>query len=408
MIEATERRLTIRFALVLVAFTVLVLAVVYLYFRHNVMDTLQRHVLEEIQNEFIDQFHRTGLDTVKASWESYRFQILNQEGDIIVGSRSAPDFYPALNRDLLGQAFAGEKNFETLVREEEPYLVAYFPLSEKYAGRIAAPLGPGYKQQKAFLRLILIMLPGLLIFSLLVGRYLVKAAIKPIADVFTFQEHFSSSVSHELRSPLASLKGNLEVSLRKERSIDEYRETIRFSLTEVNRIIDLLNDLFLLASARFKPLDLFKEQVDISEMMGELVTSYSPRLKEREVSIEQSVPPGLRCICDGALVKRVFENILNNALKYTPGGGTIRIGAFEAMGKMLVNVANTAAGISKEEVSYFFEPFYRGRNVTGKNFEGKGLGLFIARYIVRSHGGDISAKILKDGTFSITVSLPVR
>jgi signal transduction histidine kinase len=76
------------------------------------------------------------------------------------------------------------------------------------------------------------------------------------------------------------------------------------------------------------------------------------------------------------------------------------------MGKILVNVSNTCKSMTSDEIKYFFEPFYRGKNVSNEHFDGKGLGLFIARYIVRSHGGDITAKIDGNTTFSLTISLP--
>ncbi|HAM51680.1 MAG TPA: hypothetical protein DCP92_13725 [Nitrospiraceae bacterium] len=408
MIELTQKKLTIRFSLIMLAFTVLILTVISLYFHQSVMNAAKRHVRDDIQHEFVEQFHRTGLDTYSSQWDAYHFEILNANGDIVVSSRRASPFYPALNRSLLKNAFSGGQGFETVMIRGEPYIISYFPLSEKYVGRIASSFATEIQHERNFLKLILITLPGTLFLSFLVSRYLVKQAMKPISSVFTFQENFSSSVSHELRSPLASLKGNFEVSLRKERSIDEYRETLRSGLAEVDRIINLLNDLYLLASSRIKSLDLFRQQVDIIAIIGELVNGYLPRLNSKGIKLVNTADSRVFCICDEGLIRRVFDNIINNALKYTPEGGSISIRAYEALGKSLVNVSNTCKGITDAEIKYFFEPFYRGKNIVKDNFEGKGLGLFIARYIVRSHGGEISAKITDAKRFSLTVSLPMK
>ena len=160
--------------------------------------------------------------------------------------------------------------------KNEPYLVSYFPIDGKYIGRAAVSLAEVKKYESVFLKLILVTLPGIFLISFFVSRYLVNQAMEQVSDFFTFQETFSSNVTHELRSPLASLKGNLEVTLRKDRETEEYKDIINLSLKEVDRIINLLNNLNLLASSKFKPLDLFKDSVDISKVIDELVRAYTP------------------------------------------------------------------------------------------------------------------------------------
>jgi signal transduction histidine kinase len=394
--------------MILVLFTVVILAVIAVYFHQTIVHAVKRHMKEVVQGNFIDQFKRAGIDTSNPAWDEYHFQILNDKGDIVVASRNSATFYPVLNRDLLGSSFSGGGGFETLGIQEELYIISYFPLNERFAGRIAVPLASAIQYEKDLYRVVFIIFPGILLLSYLVSRYLVRQAMKPVSDAFTYQESFSSSVSHELRSPLASLKGNLEVTLRKERSSEEYRNAIALGLTEVDRIISLLNDLNLLASSRFKPLDLFREQVDLTVIITELYKSILPRIQAKKIGIQNTVDSGGICVCDKGLMKRVFENIFTNAVNYTPEGGKIVIRVFEGMGKLLVNVSNTCTGISRNELPDLFEPFYRGKSVTKGKTQGKGLGLFITRYIVRSHGGEVAAKLLDNGMFSLTVSLPLK
>jgi two-component system heavy metal sensor histidine kinase CusS len=408
MLDLTQRRLTVRFTLVLVSFMVLLICTSFLYFHQSIMDTVKKHLHEEILHEFVDQFNRSGLDTFKSVWEEFQFQILNRKGDTVIESNKARSFYNPPNKALLSKAFNGEFVYERYTREKEQYLIAYFPLSEEYAGRVAASLHTEIEYQEGFIKVLLMSLPLLLLASYLASRYMVKHAMKPISDAFTFQETFSSSVSHELRSPLASLKGNFEVTLRKDRPAAEYRETIESGLSEVDRIISLLNDLFLLASSRFKPLDLFREQINLKEMIEQIIERSKPRLEAKRIVIEDAISPKTICICDEALIRRVFENVLSNAVNYTPPGGVITVKGFEAVGKLLVNVSNPCSGITDDDAQYFFEPFARGKHSAADHREGKGLGLFISRYIVRSHGGDISVKIKDRTTFSLTVSLPLR
>lgn len=407
MLKSTQKRLTIRFAAVLVTFAILILTTVFIYFHQNMVNSLKRHMREDIQTELIDQFHRTGLDTFKSQWEDYHFQILKANGEIVVASPTELAFYPTLNRKFLASTFSGDQNFEMKRIRNEFYLVSYFPLDEKHAGRIAASFTPELQRLLNFLKLLLLTLPWMLLLSYLVSRYLVSQAMKPITEAFTFQEHFSSSVSHELRTPLASLKGNFEVSLRKERTSGEYRETMRLGLAEVDRITHLLDDLYLIASSRFKPLDLHKEEVDIKTLISEAVDAVIPNIRARGIRIDNSVNESLIWVCDEALMRRVFQNLLTNAVKYTPNGGSIALYAFDTHAKRMVSIVNTCKGIDGQEIKYLFEPFYRGKTIQNRRVEGKGLGLFIVRYIVRSHGGEIAARV-EGNKFSITVSLPAK
>jgi signal transduction histidine kinase len=408
VIDFTQKRFAIRFSLILVLFTVFIFAVIAVYFHQSIVHAVKQHMKEVVQRDFIDQFTRTGIDVFKPAWEEYYFQVLNSKGDIVVASPSSATFYPVLNRNLLGSAFSGSGGFETLKIQKEPYLISYFPLNERFVGRIAVPLATGTQYERKFYRVILIIFPGILLLSYLVSRYLVRQTMKPISDAFTYQENFSASVSHELRSPLASLKGNLEVTLRKERPPEEYRKAIAFGLTEVDRIIGLLNDLQLLASSRFKPLDLFREEVDLTVLIAEPFKSMLPRVQAKKINVENRVDSGGICVCDKGLMRRVFENIITNAVNYTPEGGLIVIHVFEGMGKLHVNVSNTCTGIDRKELPDLFEPFYRGKSATKGKTQGKGLGLFIARYIARSHDGEVTANITDTGMFSLTVSLPVK
>jgi two-component system heavy metal sensor histidine kinase CusS len=230
--------------------------------------------------------------------------------------------------------------------------------------------------------------------------------MKPIADVFTFQENFSSNVTHELRSPLASLKGNLEVALRKERNADEYREILLLGLKEVDRIVQMINNLYMLASSKFRPLDLLKKEANIREMIEEAVESRMPEILAKEIELDLT---GLRsgdgsCKCDEGLMRRAFDNLIDNAIKYTPNGGTIKIGRARKENGLYFTISNTCESINKDDIANFFKPFYRGQNAISRGIDGKGLGLYIARYIIRSHGGEMTINTDEDNMCTIEIS----
>ena len=117
---------------------------------------------------------------------------------------------------------------------------------------------------------------------------------------------------------------------------------------------------------------------------------------------------GITCYCDEALIRRTIENLIDNAVKYTPDNGSISLTAEKDPKKISLTITNTCKSIEKGELKHIFDPFYRGRTTRQSNIEGKGLGLYISRYIIRSHGGDIRVNNTYGNLFSLTVTLPLK
>jgi two-component system heavy metal sensor histidine kinase CusS len=258
--------------------------------------------------------------------------------------------------------------------------------------------------ERNFINLALLMLPIMLIVTFIVSRYLVNQAMKPIADVFKFQENFSSNVTHELRSPLASLKGNLEVTLRKERGADEYKETLRLGLREVDRIIGMINDLYMLASSKFRPLDLVMKQTNLKPVIEEMLESHKADISSKNIAVDTSGLTDVVCSCDDTLMRRAFENIVDNAVKYTPKGGIIKASLSKAGERLSLTISNSCEDMNRDELKNYFEPFFRGAIALNSRVEGKGLGLYLSRYIVRSHGGDITLKVTDDNMCTVEIT----
>lgn len=407
MIVPTKKRLTIIFTSVILLFTIIILGISYVFIHQSITNVAKNHMKEDIRTELLDQYRRSGIDPVSKMWSEHLFEILNSSGSVVVTSQSTGPFYPELNRQMLQKAYRGKQGFEYRNINGEDYLISYFPLDGKYVGRAALSLTDMQKYEKNFLDLILVALPGIFLFSYLTSRFLVNHAMEKISDFFTFQETFSSNVTHELRSPLASLKGNLEVTLRKERTADEYKDTLSLSLKEVNRIISLLNNLYLLASSKFKPLDLFRNQTDIMRIIGDVARTYEAAMAARGIVFTLTGAGGLLCLCDEALIRRTIENLIDNAVKYTPDNGSISLGAEKDQKRISITITNTCRTIEKDELKHIFDPFYRGRATVQTSIEGKGLGLYISRYIVRSHGGDIRVNTTYGNLFSLTVTIPL-
>ena len=276
------------------------------------------------------------------------------------------------------------------------------------AKTVAMPVDIMLLYRSQFLTLVLFSIPAMLALSYIASRVLVSYALKPAVDFCRFQENFLSNVAHELRSPLASLQGNLEVSLRRERPVGEYKEAIRISLKETRRIIDLLKNLHLLASSQLKPLDILHKQVSLDGIISDLINRYQVQIDSKNITISIENVSNASCFCDKSLIKRALENLIDNAVKYTPDKGAIKIIASKDSRSVYLAIENTATDIQADEVQYLFEAFYRGKHIANKDIEGKGLGLYITRYILRSHKGDITVTVTPDHRFSVTISLPLK
>ena len=406
IITFIRKRLIIIFTSVVIAFNVIAMAVVLYYIHVSILNVNKHEIRDDIEKEFIPHF-RQDPDSLSMIYSENYLQILNKNGDIVGGTVKSNEFTLGIDRDSLRSAFTGNTVSQTAEVGNTGYLVSYFPLDENHVGRAAMSLNKTREFEENFLKLILLSLPLMLLSSYIVSRFLVGYALKPAMDVCTFQEHFLSNITHELRSPLSSIRGNLEVSLRKDRTTEEYKDFLNISLKETNRVIDLLRNMHLLASSKLRPLELTKKQTDLRMIIQELIGSYIAEIRLKKINLEIAEISDAICSCDEGLIKIAITNLIENAAKYTPEGGFIKISAFQEHKNVYLRIENTAEKLNKEELQLLFEPFYRSREVAKKHIiEGQGLGLYIARYIILSHHGNIKIDMPDKDHFTVTVSFP--
>ncbi|MBI5142272.1 MAG: hypothetical protein HZA20_08800 [Nitrospirae bacterium] len=407
MIRPTERRLALIFTAVVTAFTLLILSVNYLILNRALMEGMRRHVRAEIEKDFIPHYLEGSISAVASPMEDEHYQVLDRQGAVAALSRDARHFGLQPNMELLAKSFAGRTEYEVGEYQDDRYLIAYFPLDDQYSGRIAIAMDLLGKYMDDFMEGQLVAFPGIMLAVYLVSRALLRFAMKPIADAFTFQETFSSNVSHELRSPLTSLQGNFEVALRRPRQADEYREALAVGLKETGRIITVLNNLTLLASSKFRPLELMKRPVDIKPVIDAAAAALRQDAEAADISVAFEVEGSeLVCACDESLVRRVIENLVSNAVKYTARHGHVRMKAARGHGKVVFGITNTCVGLTADDLPHVFAPFFRGRNAAASGAQGHGIGLYVSRYIIASHGGEMKAEMGEDGSFSVWFSIP--
>lgn len=227
-----------------------------------------------------------------------------------------------------------------------------------------------------------------------------------IDAAFDAQRRFVGDASHELRSPITALRGELELALRRERSPEEYRRVIASALEETERLTRLAEDLLTLARSDAGVIEPRRRDVDLAAVVRGSVERLKPRAREKGVALEASTGGVVTGLYDPDLLARAVWNLIENAIKFTPGGGRVDVSVSARNGGSVVEVADNGPGIPEADLERVFDRFY----VTGsaRTPSGTGLGLFIVRAIAEAHGGRVTAANLAPAGACFTLDLPDR
>lgn len=225
-----------------------------------------------------------------------------------------------------------------------------------------------------------------------------RRTLKPIEDLHNSQTRFTSDASHELRTPLSVMQTEIDVALRnKNLSLNTAKEILRSNLEEIARLRNLSNQLLSLTRPfnqnNFKDINiktfLHREKKNLEKRYGAKINL----IAEKEIIFK----------FDAALLSQVLDILINNAVKYS-GKNEIEISTKKVRDQVQIKIKDFGKGISKKDLPYIFDRFYRGSNATRLNLNGHGLGLALAKNIMTKLGGDIRVKSNKNGTtFTIIV-----
>lgn len=223
---------------------------------------------------------------------------------------------------------------------------------------------------------------------------------------FEREKQFTQDAAHELRTPLTVMKGTIDVALSRPRDAAEYRSALVEVGAQVDRLIHLAEGLLFLARAERRDSKLNVESLDLAILVAGLVDELRPVAEAKGVSISYDGPASLPLKGDQDRLIRLFLNLLDNAVKYTPAGGNVTAVVSRRGCGVEVAVMDTGSGIPPEHLPHIFERFYRVDKARSRSEGGVGLGLAIAEHIAELHGGSIRvASELGKGTI-FTVSLP--
>ncbi len=216
---------------------------------------------------------------------------------------------------------------------------------------------------------------------------------------------FSTDASHELKTPLTIIRGEIEYALKAEADSLQIESFLEGLLTETQRLCDIVEKLLLLSRADAGALMLTREILDFSAICHELVEDAQILAGPKRISTESEISPDVKVWADELYLRRVLLNLLDNATKYNVQGGSLSISLTKSNALALLRIANTGPGITKEHEIRVFERFYRADPSRSSETSGSGLGLSICREIVAAHGGQMWLEQTRLGWTAFTVTL---
>ena len=320
---------------------------------------------------------------------------------------------------------------------------------EKYLVQVGVPLDGRDDALRRFLSLLVWSLPIGLIVVLGVGRWMAGRALQPLArlavaaqsinvtdlhrrlpvrgagdeldafaDAFNGavarleravgeMKQFSAAMAHEIRTPLAAIRAGMELSLSAKRSADEHRRAAVSQLEEVDRLTRLLNQLLTLARAEAGELRVAYRPVPLVALSRSVVESLEPVAQAKDVTLTCECGDEVEIKGDPGWIERLLLNLADNALKFTPAGGTVGVSVAREGSIATLSVRDTGVGIPAAALPHLFEPFYQVDSARSPSQDGAGLGLSLVKWIVERHAAkiDVASALGHGSTF--TVRLPV-
>ncbi len=231
--------------------------------------------------------------------------------------------------------------------------------------------------------------------------------IRRLHESFAQIRQFSADASHELRTPLTVMRGEIELSLRTTKSPEEYRHVLESSLEEILRMSTIIDNLLTLAKADEGTLDVTFSEVNLQELVEELYEDSKVLAEEKEIQVDLVESAPIVIVGDRVRLRQLFLNLVDNAIKYTPERGHVRLMASRRNGTAVFEVSDTGIGITADEQQRIFNRFYRVDKARSREHGGSGLGLSIAKWIAELHRGTIEVSSTYGKGSVFTVKLPL-
>ncbi|OFI37620.1 two-component sensor histidine kinase [Arthrobacter sp. SW1] len=236
------------------------------------------------------------------------------------------------------------------------------------------------------------------------GSVVVFSDVTELVNALAAKDDFVSNVSHEFRTPLTSILGYLELILDEPDGLDSTARThLGVVQRNAERLLALVSDLL---SVRSGHVIIRPQAVDVAELVRASVASAGPRAAQAGIRFSVDAPDSLEAHVDASRMSQVLDNLISNAIKYSPDGGDVTVTVWQEDSEVLCRVADTGMGMTEDEQDQAFAKFFRARSVRNSTIPGIGLGLPISKAIVEAHGGSITLRSTPGEGTSFTVRMP--
>jgi signal transduction histidine kinase len=426
--------------------------------------------------DFGDRELKLQNDSLRAGRRSdeYLTRIYRADGKLLFDDNPREQS-PALE-EALEEALDGEQQIIQVAGREEDLRVLSFPIT--HGGQVVGALQIGVTLEdlrytmRALLTVMLFMAPAMLLIASGGGLFLANRALAPIDRItraaqrisaedlnrrldlrgpddevgrlartfdamlsrlqsaFEQQRRFAADASHELRTPLTAIIGQIDVAIERPREAESYHATLVAVREQARRLARLSNDLLFLARADVHPAPAAEELIDLGDLLPAIVAQVEPLAADRQQQIALGQLPSLLVRGNEDDLIRLFLNLLDNAIRYTPLGGQITIAAAvatsgpaglaasapqahtgptqrllnhsHAHSSIAISIRDTGPGVAPEHVPHLFDRFFRADRGRNRAQGGSGLGLAIAQSIARAHGGrlEVASAAGKGSTFT--------
>ncbi len=220
------------------------------------------------------------------------------------------------------------------------------------------------------------------------------------------KDEFVALISHDLRTPLTSITGYVELALEEDLE-DEVRGFLQIVARNAERLLVLVNDLLFVARLQAGELSLEPDDVELADVVHDAVTALEPRAAAKGITLTCVLDAVPAVHADRGRVQQVLDNLVSNAVKFTPEGGSVHVSLGQQNGLVRLEITDTGIGISAADQRRLFQRFFRAESAVERHLPGTGLGLYISRVIAEAHEGSLSVRSELGRGSTFTLELPV-
>lgn len=453
-------RLTLWYALVFIVSSVIVFSLFYIL----ITSVMQRRIDADLRtqgNEFASVYALQGVDMLERAAKLYAqaagekkmfYRLFYSSGVVFASSNMAYWKDVGIDRRAIESILAGENHtFVThaLSSGQDQARVIYARIGPTVLLQLGYAMTEEQRLLLNFKQIFALTMSGLLIVAVLAGWFMARRALSGIGrltrtarrisesdlearvpvrhghteigqlavtfnqmldrirDMVAATRQMNDNIAHDLRSPITRMRGLAEVTLTQKPEPEAYRQMAVSTIEECDRLLDMLNTMLAISRTESGVSLPGRMPVDLSLLVADACELFQPLAEDRRLRLKKSVAQGIGIKGDQPMIQRMVANLIDNAIKYTDGGGrvTVRL-APSGSEHACLSVSDTGVGIAPEEQPRIFDRFYRSDQ--SRSQEGAGLGLSLAQVIARAHGARIEVESDPGRCTTFSVRLKLR